>query len=183
MGEFIPSEYTGTMTLILGKVCDDGVILAADSKGSYPGTEPYYDKQKIFPINDGVALAIAGTEMLKETPSLIAGSLRVFMRRNRSMLGIEAAEYIREYGALHLFKPKTEITVFVADSRNLYAVFLHTGIIEQGYGFEGGIKHVKHVKEPDEETTKAYTAYYKALIKLNEGETVGGKPQVAILNK
>ncbi len=110
------------MTLILGKICDDGVILAGDSK-AYDNINPAtYDNQKVFEIGRNKAVAFAGKNIFgKSTASAIAGSALSLLKHKDIELRL-LAEALKEVAASHMYTDETRIGLLLADSEELYAI-------------------------------------------------------------
>lgn len=172
------------MTLLLGRVCSDGTILVTDSKGSFPGRKPTYDKKKIFTFpSHNFAIAVAGSNIEKYFPGRIAELISIELTRTPDISLDSLCEYIRTYiGVFLIDNSLAKGVVLVANPKALRSIDYPSYVIGSGTHYEGGVDLIKHpLKEPEDDTTDAYAHYFKSIIRPNMGETVGGKAQVVVL--
>jgi proteasome beta subunit len=67
-----------TGTTILGIVCKDGVVMAADRRGSGGGMVLGKDMEKVFPINDYIVMSGCGLAMeIQKIPRYVAAELKL----------------------------------------------------------------------------------------------------------
>lgn len=67
-----------TGTTILGIVCKDGIVMAADRRGSAGGIVLGKNEKKVFPINDYIVMSGCGSAMeIQKIPRYIAAELKL----------------------------------------------------------------------------------------------------------
>jgi hypothetical protein len=177
------------MTLILGMVCEDGVVIAADSKMTpHEGGKATYDFKKICKV-ENFAIAIAGVGYFGAAIKELSDTVRGLLRLNPNIpLHLIATEMCR-WCANFLIVEEAYFVVLVADSKDMYHIQARyrRGIPEARFdkvdSDMAGIEDVKLLPYKGGETTKEYSAYFKKVIRLNKGPHVGGRTQVVILKK
>jgi len=170
------------MTLIIGVVCSDGVIIASDSKMVSAEKQPTYDNQKIFQVGKR-AIAFGGTAAFSVTSNAIVGSVEYLIRSNPKVTIREIADKVCEQATNFLKISGTKYSIIVADSSCLYIIQVPPGTIEESDSTMMGVKDVMLLPPIKENTTKAYKGHLKKTIELNVGRTVGGPTQIVILKK
>ena len=92
MDSELKNSILKTGTTILGIVCKDGVVMAADTKATMGNIAMRKDEEKVFPINDYLVFAgcgIAGD--IQRVPKLLAAELRLKELRSRSRPTVKQA--------------------------------------------------------------------------------------------
>lgn len=175
------------MTLIVGKVCDDGVILGSDSKAYDNINPPTYDNQKVFEIGRNKALAFAGKNIQgKITANAIAGTAQALLKRRDMELGA-LADLLKDIAGEHMYVNETRIGLLLADSRELYIIDVSPTewriekVTEEGAMPAMGIDDVRLLPKPKTNTIKDTEPFIRELLDINEGDYVGGDTQIAIL--
>src|SRR6056297_1774581 len=85
MDEDIQKNVLKTGTTILGIVCKDGVIMAADRRGSAGNIVLAKNEEKVFPINQNIVMAGAGAGAeIQKIPKMLAAELRLKELRSKS---------------------------------------------------------------------------------------------------
>jgi hypothetical protein len=176
------------MSLILGAVCDDGVVIAADSKFTpYGGGKATYKSKKIITVG-GIAIAMAGVANFESSAKAISSQVRGLLRLNPNIpLSLIATEMCK-WCANFLIVEEAYLSVLLANNKEMF--YLHTryhkGLPEAWFdkvdSAIAGIEDVKYLSYKGPETTEAYSGLFKAIIRLNKGSHVGGRTQVIILN-
>lgn len=177
------------MTLILGTVCDDGVVIAGDSKTVDSKTKKIasYDVKKVHRVGT-IAFAMAGTGHFEETAEVLKKEIAQWLVFNSNMhLGIIVSEVFKQPEKILLTK-KTNLTVIIANKDFLYLVdvsFNRNGIVKgkisETHAAIAGIDDYRMPKFSGTKTTKDYAEFFKQTIKLNRGPYVGGRTRVVIL--
>jgi proteasome beta subunit len=73
-----------TGTTILGIVCKDGVVMAADKRGTAGGIILAKNEEKVFPINDYLVMAGCGIGAeIQKVPKLLAAELKLKELRSK----------------------------------------------------------------------------------------------------
>jgi proteasome beta subunit len=81
-----------TGTTILGIVCKDGVVMAADRRGSAGGIVLAKNEQKVFPINNYIMMAGCGLAMeIQKIPKLLAAELKLKELRSKTRPSVKDA--------------------------------------------------------------------------------------------
>jgi len=84
MDEDIKKNILKTGTTILGIVCRDGVVMAADRRGTAGGIVLAKNEKKVFPINDYIVMAGCGLAAeIQKAPKLIAAELKLKELKSR----------------------------------------------------------------------------------------------------
>lgn len=186
---YIEPKYTTSMTLIVGKICDDGVILGGDSKAYDNINPPTYDNKKIFEIGRNKAIAFAGKYIHgKFTANSIAGSARALLK-HRDMELEALADALKDVAYSHTYMDDTRIGIILADSRELYTIDVSSTkwriekVTEEGAMPAMGIDDVKLLPKPKTNTLKDTEPFIRELIAINTGDFVGGDTQIAILER
>jgi proteasome beta subunit len=74
----LKSSILKTGTTILGIVCKDGVVMAADRRATAGGIIMAKDEKKVFPINDYIVMSGCGTAMeIQKIPRYVAAELKL----------------------------------------------------------------------------------------------------------
>lgn len=177
------------MTLILGTLCDDGVVIAGDSKtvDSETKKKASYDIKKVHRVGT-IAFGIAGTGYFKETAEALKKSIRQWLEFNPNIhLGVIVDEICNKPYEF-LLTDKSNLTIIMANKDFLYSIRARTnkkgyvkGRYKQVHAVIAGIKDVKMPDYSGTNSTKDLAEFLKQTIKLNKGLYVGGRTQVVVL--
>jgi len=81
-----------TGTTILGIVCKDGVVMAADRRGTVGHLILAKNEQKVFPINDYFVMAGCGSAMeIQKIPKFLTAELKLKELRSKSRPSVKQA--------------------------------------------------------------------------------------------
>jgi proteasome beta subunit len=81
-----------TGTTILGIVCKDGVVMAADTRGTAGGIVLGKNEKKVFPINDYIVMSGCGTAAeIQKIPRYIAAELKLKELKSKSRPSVKQA--------------------------------------------------------------------------------------------
>jgi proteasome beta subunit len=81
-----------TGTTILGIVCKDGVVMAADTRATGGNIVMSKIEKKVFPVNDYLIIAGCGLAMeIQKVPKLLAAELKLKELRSKSRPSVEQA--------------------------------------------------------------------------------------------
>jgi proteasome beta subunit len=81
-----------TGTTILGIVCKDGVVMAADTRGTAGGIILGKNEKKVFPINDYIVMSGCGTAMeIQKIPRYVAAELKLKELRSKVRPSVKQA--------------------------------------------------------------------------------------------
>ncbi|MFJ5760466.1 hypothetical protein ACIQAA_15320 [Neobacillus sp. NPDC093182] len=90
------------MTALIGKKFEDGVLILADKRITYRGTEKFSDdEKKIIVLNHKVIFAFAGVKNIIDLP---LEELKTFARKTNSLEKIEAHAKKIFFDSLNVFK-------------------------------------------------------------------------------
>jgi len=178
------------MTLILGTVCDDGVVIAGDSKTVDSKTKKIassYNIKKVHTVGT-IAFGMAGTGYFEETAEALKKSIGQWLIFNPDIhLGVIVEEICNKPYEF-LLTDKSNLTIVVANKDFLYSIHARTtkkGYVKREYHqVHAAIAGIKDYEMPDysgTKTTKELAEFLKQTIKLNRGPYVGGRTQVVIL--
>ncbi len=92
MDDELKSSIMKTGTTILGIVCKDGVIMAADRRGTAGGIVMGKNMEKVLPINDYILMAGCGIAMeIQKIPKILAAELKLKELRSKTRPSIKQA--------------------------------------------------------------------------------------------
>ena len=92
MDDELKNSIRKTGTTILGIVCKDGVVMAADRRGTAGGIVMGKNEKKVFPINDYLVMAGCGLALeLQRVPKLISAELKLKELRSRTRPSVKQA--------------------------------------------------------------------------------------------
>ncbi len=92
MDNELKNSILKTGTTILGIVCKDGVVMAADTKATMGNIAMRKDEEKVFRINDYLVFAGCGVAGdVQRVPKLLAAELRLKELRSRSRPTVKQA--------------------------------------------------------------------------------------------
>lgn len=177
------------MTLILGQVCDDGVVIAGDSKTVDSKTKKVasYDIKKVHKVGT-IAFGMAGTGYFKETAEALQKNIAQWLEFNPGIHLGAIVDDICNKADKFLLTEKSNLTIVLANKDFLYSIRVRInkkgyikGKYEQIFAVIVGIKDVKMTDYSGANTTKDTAQFFKQTIKLNNGPYVGGRTQVVIL--
>jgi len=81
-----------TGTTILGIVCKDGVVMAADRRGTAGGIVMGKNMEKVFPINDYLMIAGCGLAVeIQKVPKYLAAELKLKELRSKTRPSVKQA--------------------------------------------------------------------------------------------
>jgi proteasome beta subunit len=81
-----------TGTTILGIVCKDGIVMAADRRGSGGGMVLTKNVKKVFPINDYIVMSGCGSAMeVTKIPKYVAAELKLLELKSKVRPSIKQA--------------------------------------------------------------------------------------------
>lgn len=177
------------MTLILGALCKDGVVIAGDSKTvAYENkNDARYDIKKVHRVNT-IAFAIAGTGYFEDATEALKQSIGQWLEFNPKIhLGIIVDEISRK-AEKFLLTDKAKLTILMANKDFMYLIQARVNkkgyyVVKRKQGDRAiaGIKDVEMDIYKGTETTKDYAEFFKQTIRHNKGSYVGGRTQVVIL--
>jgi hypothetical protein len=172
------------MTLVLGKVCSDGVIVMSDSKATYSnGLPPTYDNQKVFDLG-GWAIAFAGEDIPKLTANAIASTVELIIKRTPGITALDLADFVCRDARSFLTTPNAKMGIVLADSKSLQAIDVNKMEINFAENLAmGTVDDVKFPPPIKVNTVKAFKKYLEETLRLNEGEHIGGPVQTVIIKR
>ncbi len=92
MDDELKNSIRKTGTTILGIVCKDGVVMAADRRGTAGGIVMGKNEKKVFPINNYLVMAGCGLALeLQRVPKLISAELKLKELRSRTRPSVKQA--------------------------------------------------------------------------------------------
>jgi len=92
MNTELQNSILKTGTTILGIICKDGVVMAADTRATAGHIVMSKKEQKVFPINDYIVMAGCGLAAeLQKAPRLIAAELKLKELRSKSRPTVKQA--------------------------------------------------------------------------------------------
>lgn len=81
-----------TGTTILGIVCKDGIVMAADRRGSGGGMVLGKNEEKVFPINDYLVMSGCGLAMeIQKIPRYVAAELKLLELKSKVRPSVKQA--------------------------------------------------------------------------------------------
>ncbi|VVB82860.1 Proteasome subunit beta [uncultured archaeon] len=92
MDDELKNSIMKTGTTILGIVCKDGVVMAADRRGTAGGIVMGKNMEKVLPINDYILMAGCGLAMeIQKIPKILAAELKLKELRSKTRPSIKQA--------------------------------------------------------------------------------------------
>ncbi len=92
MDQNMESSILKTGTTILGIVCKDGVVMAADRRGTAGGIVLGKNERKVFQINDYIVMSGCGLAMeLQKIPKYVAAELKLKELKSKTRPSVKQA--------------------------------------------------------------------------------------------
>jgi len=179
------------MSLILGAVCDDGVVLAADSKTIFNDTKAVsYKIKKIHKVGS-VAFGIAGLGYYDRAIEVLKKSINDWLIFNPSIHLEVITDELCTKAEKFLIDETANFHILLANSDCLYSIQAHMD--EDRYvryakhriekSAIAGIEDVQLIPYLGARTTQQLGSHLAQIIRLNKGPTVGGRTQIVPLPK
>lgn len=92
MDQELKNSVIKTGTTILGIVCKDGIVMAADRRATGGGIVLSKNEKKVFPINDYLVMAGAGLAMeIQKIPKYLAAEMKIKELRSKIRPSVKQA--------------------------------------------------------------------------------------------
>jgi len=184
MEEIRADQVKKTGTTTVGVVCKDGVVLASDKRATMGHYIASKDVLKIAPINDRIAMTIAGG--VGDAQSLIRwmkAEIKLYELKNRRMMTVEAAStllanILSQYKYYPFF---VQILVGGMDEApHVYSVDMLGGVTEEthtstGSGSPIAMGLIEEIYDPDMDVKEGIKVAIKAVNTAMKRDSASGE--------